>query len=78
MSDQANPQGIARPEIRFPNVEVDLSCRDGNAFAILGAVQRELRKAGVEEAIIDEYLDEARSGDYNNLLAVTMRWVEVR
>jgi len=59
------------------DIEVSLIGQDGNAFAIMGAVQRALRKAGASRDDINEYLSEAMSGDYNNLLRTTMEWVEV-
>jgi hypothetical protein len=61
-------------EPRYPDVVVELVGRDGNAFAILGAVQRALRKAGVDPGA---YMDEATAGDYDHLLETTMRWVDV-
>lgn len=57
-------------------IEVKLIGEDGNAFLILGKVSRELRKAGFEKEA-EEYLKEAKSGDYDNLLRVTMEYVEV-
>lgn len=52
--------------------KVKLIGEDGNAFYILGKVSKALPK---EEAI--KYRKEAMSGDYDNLLAVTMKYVEV-
>ena len=63
--------------VRHPEVEVELSGQDGNAFVIMGAVRRAMRRAGVPAEELDEYTTEATSGDYDNLLAVTMRWVTV-
>lgn len=63
---------------RFPEITVALLGHDGNAFAILGAVTRALRIAGVPRDEVDRYTTEATSGDYDNLLAVTMRWVDVQ
>ena len=57
---------------------VKLIGEDGNAFAILGRVERALKKAGYSRDETDEYLEEATSGDYNDLLSVTMEWVEVK
>lgn len=59
------------------DVEVKLVGEDGNAFAIIGRVQRALRKAGASEGDVNEYLDEAMDGDYDHLLQTTMEWVEV-
>ena len=63
-------------EPRYPDVEVQLTGEDGNAFAIMGAVTRALRRAGYSDKI-EEYQKEATSGDYDNLLQVTMKWVTV-
>lgn len=62
---------------KFPNVTVKLIGRDGNAFAIMGAVTKEMRKAGLPKADIDTYMNEAMSGDYDNLLRVTQETVNV-
>lgn len=50
---------------------------DGNAYAIMGRVKDALKKAGMEDKM-DEYLEKARSGDYDNLLRVTMDYVEIK
>jgi hypothetical protein len=62
---------------KFPNVKVQLVGEDGNAFAILGRVQKAMRRAGVDEADVKAYMAEATSGDYDHLLQTTMRTVEV-
>ena len=56
---------------------VKLIGTDGNAFSILGLAIRAAKKAGWSQAQIDEYKQKATSGDYNNLLAVTMELFEV-
>lgn len=58
-------------------VEVRLTGTDGNAYAIMGTVQKALRKAGAPKEDIDKYLAESMSGDYDNLLATACKWVEV-
>jgi hypothetical protein len=64
--------------VRHPEVEVRLSAgQDSNAGAIIGAVSRALRRAGVPSAELTEFAAEATSGDYDNVLATCMRWVEV-
>jgi hypothetical protein len=55
---------------------VKLIGEDGNAFAILGKVSKALRKAGLNDEA-KKYLDEATKGDYDNLLMVTMKYVDV-
>ena len=64
-------------EVKYPEVEVQLTGEDGNAFAVLGRVMRALRRADVDDAEIKAFQDEATSGDYNHLLQTCMRWVEV-
>lgn len=59
------------------DVDVELLGHDGNAFYILGAVDRELRRAGVSQEERDSYREEATSGDYDHLLAVTEQWVNI-
>ena len=63
--------------VKYPNVRVKLAGEDGNAFAILARVDRAMRDAGIDKAERDTFRDEATSGDYNNLLATVMNWVEV-
>ena len=59
------------------DVKVKLTGNDGNAYAIMGAVQKGLRKAGATKEEQDAYLKESMSGDYNHLLTTAMEWVEV-
>jgi hypothetical protein len=65
------------PQIRHPEITVRLSGNDGNAYAILAAVQKALRKAGHSDEVA-AFLAEATSGDYDRLLATCMRWVTVQ
>ena len=58
-----------------PKPIVRLIGEDGNAFTIIGRVVRALRKAGYSEEEVREYRKDATSGDYDNLLRVTMEWV---
>lgn len=59
------------------DVQVQLSGQDGNAFAIMGAVQSALRKAGATPEQLSEYYTESTAGDYDELLRTAMRWVDV-
>jgi hypothetical protein len=36
-----------------------------------------MRRAGIPEEVIERFVDEATSGDYNHLVATCMRWVDV-
>ncbi len=46
---------------------------NSNAYAILAAVQRSLRKAGNTKHDIEAVLQEMKSGDYDHLLVVAMQ-----
>ena len=48
---------------------------DGNAFAVMGYVTGALRREGFKDKI-EEYRKEAMSGNYDNLLAVSMRYLD--
>jgi hypothetical protein len=61
---------------RYPDIRVQLTGEDGNAFFILGKVAKALRRSGIETEEIDQFLTEAKSGDYDHLLATCMRWVD--
>lgn len=54
----------------------DLVGVDGNAFSILAAVKRMLRKDGASKEFIDQYMADAMSGDYDNLFNVSMEYLD--
>jgi len=62
---------------KYPEIEVQILGRDGNAFAIMETIQNALTKAGVSKDEISLYIKESMSGDYENLLRTAMRWVSV-
>jgi len=64
-------------EPKFPHVEVELVGHDGNAFAILGAAKKAMRRADIDRADIDTMMAEAMSGDYDHLLQTVMATVAV-
>lgn len=63
--------------MKYPEIEVQLTGNDGNAFAVMGAVITALKRAGVSAEEVKEYQDQSMSGDYNNLLNVASEWVSV-
>jgi hypothetical protein len=65
-------------DVKYPKIKVKLVGEDGNAYAIMGRVKTALKKHGVPQEEINEYLAESMSGDYDNLLATACRWVDVR
>ncbi len=64
-------------EPKYPEITVQLTGEDGNAFFIIGAMRRALRENGVPPVEINQFMQEAKSGDYNDLLQTCMRWVNV-
>lgn len=69
--------GMSAHKAKYPDIFVQLSGYDGNAYSILGRVLKYMRNAGVPKEIRDEYVAEATAGDYDNLLRVTAEWVDV-
>ena len=65
------------PHQQTPKPVLQLVGTDGNAFAIMGKVARALRQAGRPD-LVKPYMDEATSGDYDHLLQVTMKYVDVQ
>jgi hypothetical protein len=53
-------------------VKLKLEGLDGNAFALMGAFQRQAMKEKWSREEIDQVLDECQSGDYSHLLATLM------
>lgn len=70
-------KGKIRAMTKYPNINVDLSRVDGNAFSIMGAVTRAMRSHGLSYDEEDAYRKEATSGDYNHLLITTGNWVNI-
>ena len=57
---------------------VKLIGKDGNAFSIMANVTNKLKKAGADKEYINKYTEEAMSGNYDNLLCITMNYVNVK
>jgi hypothetical protein len=62
---------------KYETVTVKLTGNDGNAFSIMAAVSKAIRKAGATPEEIEAYMNESMSGDYDNLLRTAMKWVNV-
>lgn len=58
------------------NAKVKLTGQDGNAFAILAKVRSAIKKSDHPE-LADQFMEEAMSSDYDNLLVTCMKYVEV-
>jgi hypothetical protein len=70
---------------KYPECTVELLGVSSNAHAIIGKVRRELREylrstgtvPGDVDAKIQEFTEEATSGDYDHVLITCHRWVVV-
>lgn len=62
---------------KYPDIVVKLIGQNGNSFNLLALVDEALRKAKVPKTERDLFLEEAMSGDRNNLLVTCMKWVDV-
>jgi hypothetical protein len=64
-------------DVKFPHIHVQLVGEDGNAYSILGRVRAAMKRAGCTPEQIDEYTNDAMSGDYDHLLQITLQTVDV-
>ena len=64
------------PEIRYPEILVDLTGHDGNAFAMIARVSKIMRRAGVSQEEIKKFRIEAMAGDYDHVLQTILAWVD--
>ena len=60
---------------KYPDIVVQLSGEDGNAYFIMGRVRKALRRHDVSAEEIQEYTKQSMLSDYDNLLRVAMEWV---
>ncbi len=54
----------------------DLVGVDGNAFSVMGYTSRALKETGHRD-LVNQMQTEAMSGDYNNLLCVCMKYIDI-
>lgn len=64
-------------DVKFPEITVQLTGSDGNAFAIAGTVRMAMKRAGVPEYDCKVFFNEALSGDYDHVLQTCMKTVNV-
>lgn len=63
-------------EPKYPEVEVQLSGEDGNAFAIIGRVSKAINR--VDKTAADEFTQKCFSADdYSHVLRICMEYVTV-
>lgn len=63
------PEGTIKPPLA-------LAGHDGNAFAIMGRAIKALKAAGNPPEVVKSYQDQATSGSYEHLLAVTLMFTD--
>ena len=61
----------------MPKFDIQVTPQDGNALSIMAATRTAIRREGATESDVAEYTKAASSGDYDNLLRVTMDWVDL-
>ena len=64
-------------EVKHPQVTVQLTGEDGNAFLVMGKVTKAMKRAGCTPAEVEAFRAEAMSGDYDHLLQTCMLTVNV-
>ena len=57
-------------------MKYDLVGVDGNAFAVMGYVLKAMRECKMSKEKQSDYQTKAMSGDYNNLLAVSVEMID--
>jgi hypothetical protein len=62
---------------KYPEVAVQLTGNDGNAFAVMGACRKAARRAKVSAEEIEVFTKECMSGDYDHLLQTCIQWFDV-
>ena len=60
-----------------PMYDISVTPMDGNAFSIMGAVSKAIRRAGASNEVISQYREESMSGSYDNLIQVAMKYVNI-
>lgn len=60
---------------KYHDAAVEAELIGENAFAIFAAVRKALEKAGAPAGEFDAYLNQAMSGNYDNVLQTTARLV---
>ena len=57
-------------------IGLELDELDGNAFSLLGAFQKQAKREDWTKEEIKQVLDEATSGDYDDLLQTLMKYTQ--
>ena len=57
-------------------MKYDLVGIDGNAFAVMDYVLKAMKECGMSKEEQSDYQTKAMSGDYNNLLAISVEMID--
>ena len=63
--------------MKYPEAKVNLFNIDGNAYSIMGAATKALRKAGAPQSEIDQFREECKSGTYSDLIQTVADWCDI-
>jgi hypothetical protein len=58
-------------------INLSLVGLDGNAFSLMGAFSKQAKREGWTTAEIQDVIDEAKSGDYDNLITTLDKHCEL-
>tara|TARA_R110002124_G_scaffold273436_1_gene442843 strand:- start:136 stop:336 length:201 start_codon:yes stop_codon:yes gene_type:complete len=59
---------------KYPDITVELTGHDGNAFVVLGRCRQAAQQADLNDDQIAAFMAEAVEGDYDHLLRTAMLW----
>ena len=62
---------------KYPEIVVNLSECDGNAYMLMAKVRKALKRGGISEDEQNAFTEEAKSGDYFNVIDTCEKWVTV-
>lgn len=62
-------------DVKYPHIAVQLTGQDGNAFNLLNIVIQAMKRNDVSNDECNAFMSEATSGNYDQLLATCMKWV---
>jgi hypothetical protein len=63
---------------KYPDITVELTGHDGNAFVVLGRCRQAAQQADLNDDQIAAFMAEAMEGDYDHLLRTAMLWFDIR
>jgi hypothetical protein len=63
---------------KYPDITVELTGHDGNAFAVLGRCRQAATEADFHDDEIATFMAEAMASDYDHLLQTAMLWFDIR